>query len=225
LNVGRPRGTPFVASVVVGIGVGVALHGLSRRPTPTAYSFEPAFTGCQPDATNTCHCDRDRLPAGEQRDPAVRARALLTNYSTSLCQLASAVDDFRKSPVADQAQLQRAAAPLIAPIIRVNDTARELQWARLPLTIDMLSRSGNESPAGAKLACGLKSANRYQVETFRNNLNALTVNIVAAWQGNADASTYDNIRRQQASDWPKLALLLRRGCEQYRQDGPGGSRQ
>jgi hypothetical protein len=91
--------------------------------------------------------------------------------------------------------------------------------ARLPLTVDILGSSDDEAES-KRLVCGMKGAHRFQWDTFRNNLNTLLINVVVAWQGNADSDTYENIRRQQASDWPKLALILRRGCEQYGRTGP-----
>ncbi len=209
------RIAPWIVSVVAGVGGGVALHNLLPPPS-TSYSSTPAFTGCRPKGDN-CHCDGDRLPLGEHRDPLGRGRELLAGYAASLCDLADAVDGFRKAPVANREQLRHAARPLISPINRVNDTARELQWARMPLTLDVLSRASDEPSQAEALACSLKSANRYQVETFRNNLNAAMVNVQAAWQGNGDATTFENIRRQQASEWPKLALILRRGCAQFGQ--------
>jgi hypothetical protein len=222
LNIRSHIRKPWVVSVVAGILVGSALNRLLPHHGPTAYSLAPAFTGCRPDkATNSCHCDRYLPPAGRHEDPGARAGELLAGYSTSLCQLATAVDAFRKAPVEDRDQLRRAARPLIGVINRVNDSARELQWARLPVTLDVLSQPGLEPSEAQRLACGLKSANKYQVETFRNNLNALMVNLVVAWQGNGDAATFANIRRQQASDWPKLGLILRRGCDQYRQGADG----
>jgi hypothetical protein len=217
LSIGLGRTTLWIVSLAGGILLGVALHRTLPRRVPTNYSFTPAFAGCKLEtATNRCACDGYLSPVGKHRDAAVRAGELLTDYSVSLCKLADAVADFTRAPVDGREQLRHATKPMFPAISGVNNAARALVLARVPLTIDVLSRQGHGSSDAERLACLLKSADKFQVEAFRNNLNTLMINIVLGWQGNADPSTYQNIQRQQASDWPRLALILRRGCEQYR---------
>jgi hypothetical protein len=204
-----------LASVAAGVLLAVAVNrAFPKRPT-TSYSLAPGFNGCEVDKSpNPCMCDRYVTPAGQGADPAARASELLTSYSASLCKLADAAEKFSRSPVNGFEELRLYAGVLPGPINEVNTTSRKLALARLPLTFDTIA--ANQSSHAEELVCRLKSASKFQVETFRNNLNSLLVNIIVGWQGNGDQSTYENIRQQQASEWPKLALVLRRGCEQYR---------
>jgi hypothetical protein len=137
----------------------------------------------------------------------VRAARLLGCYGHRLAELSAQAQRFRDASFSSALELRAAAAPLIAPIVALNDAYVALSSERLTLAVE-LSRAWPRTTRHAQLVERLFEVEAYQWLRLRPAMNGALVYIIASWRHELDESVMIEIRRQQAHEWEELQSLL-----------------
>jgi hypothetical protein len=134
-------------------------------------------------------------------------RSMLGCYAQRLNEFSNAATTFSNAEFRDWDGLIESATPLKPIILNENAAYATLSQNRFALLADISSQGGRVRDV-RDVSRLLEQVDEFQWKRLRPVENAVLVDIIAAWQGNKDASTLQRIRLQQRDGWLDLRKIL-----------------